>query len=160
MLNMFSRPENPAPRTGIAAKASAKASPEPLRLLRQQPAPANANPKPAAIRNAARTPSIGQYLHHLQHDLKSYVRAETVNAVIGATPGEIQRVARIVAKLKGRYLATLMDLGNAAKGPVGESEVRELRRSREMYEEVELGLARLREAVEAGDLELDGVRAD
>jgi len=151
MLNMFSRQETTPP---TAQKGPAKASPVPLRLLREPP---------AASRKAAlerRAPNIGQYLYHLQHDLKSYVRAETVNAVIGATPGEIQRVARIVAKLKGRYLATLMDLGNTTKGPVGESEVRELRRSREMYEEVELGLTRLREAIEAGDLELDGVKGD
>ena len=161
MLNMFSRQETTPP---AAQKGAAKESPAPLRLLRAPPAaPANTNPAPAASRKAAlerRAPNIGQYLYHLQHDLKSYIRAETVNAVIGATPGEIQRVARIVAKLKGRYLATLMDLGNATKGPVGESEVRELRRSREMYEEVELGLARLREAIEAGDLELDGVKGD
>ena len=155
MLNMFSRSETTPPAPQAAAK-------QPIRLMREQPAaaPANANPKPAAARNPAHTPSVGQYIYHLQHDLKSYVRAETVNAVIGATPGEIQRVARIVAKLKGRYLATLMDLGNAHKGPIGDSEVRELRRAREMYEEVELGLTRLREAIEAGDLELDGVKAD
>ena len=155
MLNMFSRPETAAPAPQAAAK-------QPIRLMREQPAaaPANASPKPAAARSATRTPSVGQYIYHLQHDLKSYVRAETVNAVIGATPGEIQRVARIVAKLKGRYLATLMDLGNAHKGPIGDPEVRELRRAREMYEEVELGLTRLREAIEAGDLELDGVRGD
>src|SRR6185503_17475546 len=152
MLNMFSRSETAAPAPQAAAKA-------PIRLVRE-PAAAPANPKQAPARTAARTPSVGQYIYHLQHDLKSYVRAETVNAVIGATPGEIQRVARIVAKLKGRYLATLMDLGNATKGPVGESEVRELRRSRERYEEVELGLTRLREAIEAGDLELDGVKGD
>ena len=163
MLNMFSRQETPAP---TAQKAAAKASTAPLRLLREPPAAAasaNTNPAPATNRKAAlerRAPNLGQYLYHLQHDLKSYIRAETVNAVIGATPGEIQRVARIVAKLKGRYLATLMDLGNAQKGPVGDSEVRELRRAREMYEEVELGLTRLREAIEAGDLELDGVRGD
>ena len=153
MLNMFSRPETAAP----APQATAKA---PIRLMQPAAAPANTNPKPAPARTAARTPSVGQYIYHLQHDLKSYVRAETVNAVIGATPGEIQRVARIVAKLKGRYLATLMDLGNVHKGPVGDSEVRELRRAREMYEEVELGLTRLREAIEAGDLELDGVKND
>ena len=152
MLNMFSRSETAAPAPQAAAKA-------PIRLVRE-PAAAPANPKQAPARTAARTPSVGQYIYHLQHDLKSYVRAETVNAVIGATPGEIQRVARIVAKLKGRYLATLMDLGNVHKGPVGDSEVRELRRAREMYEEVELGLTRLREAIEAGDLELDGVKAD
>jgi len=159
MLNMFSRPETPAP---AAQKAGAKAPT--VRLVREGAlAPANTHLAPAATRKAAlerRTPNLGQYLHHLQHDLRSYVRAETVNAVIGATPGEIQRVARIVAKLKGRYLATLMDLGNANKGPVGESEVRELRRAREMYEEVELGLMRLRDAIEAGDLDLDGVRGD
>ena len=159
MLNMFSRQETATP---AAQKAAAKASATPVRLVREAPAaPANANP--AAGRKASlerRTPNLGQYLYHLQHDLRSYVRAETVNAVIGATPGEIQRVARIVAKLKGRYLATLMDLGNANKGPVGDSEVRELRRAREMYEEVELGLTRLREAIEAGDLELDGVRGE
>jgi hypothetical protein len=152
MLNMFSRSETAAPAPQAAAKA-------PIRLVRE-PAAAPANPKQAPARTAARTPSVGQYIYHLQHDLKSYVRAETVNAVIGATPGEIQRVARIVAKLKGRYLATLMDLGNAHKGPIGDSEVRELRRAREMYEEVELGLTRLREAIEAGDLELDGVKTD
>jgi len=153
MLNMFSRSETAAP----APQATAK---QPIRLMREQPAAAPATAKPAAARSAARTPSVGQYIYHLQHDLKSYVRAETVNAVIGATPGEIQRVARIAAKLKGRYLATLMDLGNANKGPIGDPEVRELRRTREMYEEVELGLMRLREAIEAGDLELDGVKAD
>jgi hypothetical protein len=162
MLNMFNRQQTPHP---AAQQAAAKSSPAPLRLLREAPAaaPAGANPAPAPSRKVSlerRTPNIGQYLYHLQHDLKSYVRAETINAVIGATPGEIQRVARIVAKLKGRYLATLMDLGNASKGPVGESEVRELRRAREMYEEVELGLTRLREAIEAGDLELDGVKGD
>ena len=45
---------------------------------------------------------------------------------------------------------------------IDEHEDREtlLRRAREMYEEVELGLTRLREAIEAGDLELDGVRGD
>jgi hypothetical protein len=157
MLNMFSRPETPAPATQTIA---AKAANPPVRLVRPGPA---APAAPAANRKVPlerRAPNLGQYLHHLQHDLRSYVRAETVNAVIGATPGEIQRVARIVAKLKGRYLATLMDLGNANKGPVGEAEVRELRRAREMYEEVELGLTRLRDAIEAGDLELDGVRGD
>jgi hypothetical protein len=157
MLSMFTRQESqPAP-----LKAGSVASPA-LRLLREAPVnPANANPTPARKKSPeTRTPSIGQYLYHLQHDLKSYVRAETVNAVIGATPAEVQRVARIAAKLKGRYLATLMDLGTGEKGPVGEAEIRDLRRSREMYEEVELGLAKLREALEAGDLELDGVRAD
>lgn len=177
MLSMFARPEDrpaaPA-RTpaDITPKAAATASKPTIRLL--NPAAANANPphqispRPVAERQAStqsnvierRTPNIGQYLHHLQHDIRSYVKAETLNAVIGTTPAEVQRVARILAKLKGRYLAQLVDLGNGKNGPIGEPEIRDLRRCREMYEEIELGLNTLRAAIEAGDLELDGVRCD
>lgn len=175
MLSMFTRSEDKAapPRASgttpspHAPKAAATASKPTIRLINQ--AAANANPpRPAPERQQAlqqstldrRTPSIGQYLHHLQHDIRSYVKAETLNAVIGTTPAEIQRVARILAKLKGRYLAQLVDLGNGANGPIGEPEIRDLRRCREMYEEVELGLNTLRAAIEAGDLELDGIRGE
>lgn len=172
MLSMFARPEekSAAPAKAPSAhapKAAATASKPTIRLINQ--AAANANPpRPAPERQPAlqqstidrRTPSIGQYLHHLQHDIRSYVKAETLNAVIGTTPAEVQRVARILAKLKGRYLAQLVDLGNGANGPIGEPEIRDLRRCREMYEEVELGLNTLRAAIEAGDLELDGIRGE
>lgn len=104
-------------------------------------------------------PSVGQYLYHLSHDLKSYTRAETVNAVIGARPAEIQRVAKVAAKLKGRYLALVIDLGTSERGPIGEADMRELERARRMSEEAEAGLSALRAAIENGDLELDGVRA-
>lgn len=163
MLSMFARNDDQAkaasPRASAAVSPAAPAGPakSTIRLVD----PAKSDPTP--VRKSAlerRAPSVGQYLHHLQHDIKSYVRAETVNAVIGTTPAEIQRVARILAKLKGRYLAQLVDLGNGSNGPIGEPEIRDLRRTREMYEEVELGLNRLREAIETGDLELDGVRGE
>ena len=166
MLSMFARPEDkakaPPPK---AAPLPGGAGPAPSRstIRLMEPPPANANTSAAPAKKSAlerRTPSVGQYLHHLQHDIKSYVRAETVNAVIGTTPAEIQRVARILAKLKGRYLAQLVDLGNGNNGPIGEAEIRDLRRCREMYEEVETGLNVLREAIEAGDLELDGIRGE
>ena len=166
MLSMFARPEDKAktapPKTAaIPGDAGPAPSRSTIRLM--EPPAANANVGAAPAKKSAlerRTPSVGQYLHHLQHDIKSYVRAETVNAVIGTTPAEIQRVARILAKLKGRYLAQLVDLGNGANGPIGEAEIRDLRRCREMYEEVETGLNVLREAIEAGDLELDGIRGE
>lgn len=159
MLSMFARNDDklatgPKPAAGAPAAAPAKTT---IRLVEPRTASANTARKTPLER---RTPSVGQYLHHLQHDIKSYVRAETTNAVIGTTPAEVQRVARILAKLKGRYLAQLIDLGNTSNGPVGEPEIRDLRRTREMYEEVELGLNRLREAIETGDLELDGVRGE
>lgn len=169
MLSMFARQDDkPAAPTKPAAdmtpKPAASAARPAIRLLNPAAANANPAPRPAAERQSAmierRTPNIGQYLHHLQHDIRSYVKAETLNAVIGTTPAEVQRVARILAKLKGRYLAQLIDLGNGRNGPIGEPEIRELRRCREMYEEVELGLNTLRTAIEAGDLELDGVRGD
>jgi len=172
MLSMFARSEDKAPTpskapAAHAPKAAATASKPTIRLINQ--AAGNANPprhvpeRQAAVQQSTldrRTPSIGQYLHHLQHDIRSYVKAETLNAVIGTTPAEVQRVARILAKLKGRYLAQLVDLGNGANGPIGEPEIRDLRRCREMYEEVELGLNTLRAAIEAGDLELDGIRGE
>lgn len=164
MLSMFARQDDKPP---VAAKPTAQpAQPAPAKTIRlMEPPPANINASPARQKPGQsqierRTPSVGQYLNHLQHDIKSYVRAETVNAVIGTTPAEIQRVARILAKLKGRYLAQLVDLGNGANGPIGEPEIRELRRAREMYEEVAAGLNTLRESIEAGDLELDGIRGD
>jgi len=169
MLSMFARQDDkiatPAKAPAAAAPKAAVAAPAALtntarstiRLL--DPVAANTNP-PRKSALERRAPSIGQYLHHLQHDIRSYVKAETLNAVIGTTPAEVQRVARILAKLKGRYLAQLVDLGNGAKGPIGEPEIRDLRRCREMYEEVELGLNMLRAAIEAGDLELDGVRGE
>jgi hypothetical protein len=82
-----------------------------------------------------------------------------VNAVIGARPAEIQRVAKVAAKLKGRYLALVLDLGAADRGPVGDADMRELERARRMCEEAEAGLTALRSAIQSGDLELDGVRA-
>lgn len=159
MLSMFARNDDKAaaalkPASGAPAAAATKTT---IRLVEPRTANANVTRKTPLER---RTPSVGQYLHHLQHDIKSYVRAETINAVIGTAPAEIQRVARILAKLKGRYLAQLIDLGNGSNGPIGEPEIRDLRRTREMYEEVELGLNRLREAIETGDLELDGVRGE
>lgn len=103
----------------------------------------------------ATAPSVGQYLCHLSHDMRNFTRAETANAVIGATPAELQRVVRLAAKLRGRYLAQVVDLGNPKRGPITESDIRDLGRAREMYEEIDRGLMALRNAIENGDLDVD-----
>jgi hypothetical protein len=123
------------------------------------PAPGPTQPAPRAkiFENA---PSVGQYLYHLNADIRAFTRAETAHAVNTCTPVEVQRVARLLAKLKGRYLAQIVDLTSGKRGPIGEMDIAEIRRSREMAEEVELGLAALRQAIESGDLTLDGVKAD
>jgi hypothetical protein len=133
------------------------------------PAPATATPENSgnmvrlmgedAKRRAkllATAPSVGQYLCHLSHDMRNFTRAETTNAVIGATPAELQRVVRLAAKLRGRYLAQVVDLGNPKRGPITESDIRDLGRAREMYEEIDRGLMNLRHAIESGDLDVDG----
>lgn len=101
-------------------------------------------------------PSVGQYLCHLSHDMRNFTRAETANAVIGASPAELQRVVRLAAKLRGRYLAQVVDLGNPKRGPITEADIRDLGRAREMYEEIDRGLMALRNAIESGDLDVDG----
>jgi hypothetical protein len=106
----------------------------------------------------ATAPSVGQYLCHLSHDMRNFTRAETANAVIGASPGELQRVVRLAAKLRGRYLAQVVDLGNPKRGPITESDIRDLGRAREMYEEIDRGLNALRHAIESGDLDLEGTQ--
>jgi len=105
-------------------------------------------------------PSVGQYLYHLNSDVRAFTRAETAHAVNSCTPIEVQRVARLLAKLKGRYIAQIVDLASGKRGPIGELDVADIRRAREMAEEVEMGLSALRLAIENGDLTLDGVKAE
>jgi hypothetical protein len=108
----------------------------------------------------ATAPTTGQYLYHLAADIRAFTRSEIGGAVVGATPAEVQRLARLTAKLKGRYLAQALDLTAPEHGPIGEADVRFLERARFMYEEVERALNALRHAVETGDLALEGLRRD
>jgi len=161
MLSMFGRGEEakPAMKPGAAAVANGR--------------PANANgpalrvptaKSPAATSSRSRLfenpPTVGQYLYHLAADVRNFTRAEIGGSVVGATPAEVQRLARLVAKLKGRYLAQALDLASTEHGPIAEADVRYLERARFMYEEVERALDSLRHAIEIGDLALEGLKRD
>lgn len=106
------------------------------------------------------SPSIRQYLFHLTADARRVNETEVRSAVVGVTPVEIERVARAVAKLRGRYLAQVVDTGATAQGPLTSGEVEQLRQARENYEELEAGFAALRAAIESGEVPLEGVRRD
>lgn len=182
MLSMFSKrpaPEKPSNDKRIEPNVirSDGSNVTPLKMPLKVDVPAPAAPAPessAPARTPANrptaaaqrlkifenAPSTGQYIYHLNSDLRSFIKAETANAVVKCTPVEVQRVTRLLAKLKGRYLAQVVDLGSLKRASIGEMDISELRRSREMAEEVELGLAALREAISKGDLPLDGVKAD
>jgi hypothetical protein len=155
MLSMFGRGDEPKPAMtpGTAPVAAAH--------------PANTNgPTLRAAAPAARArsfenpPSVGQYLVHLASDIRSFTRAEISGTVVGATPAEVQRLARLTAKLKSRYFAQALDLTSTEHGPVSEADIRYLERSRFMYEEVERALDSLRHAIQTGDLALEGLKRD
>ncbi len=105
-------------------------------------------------------PNARQYLLHLTADTRRVSEQEVRSAVVAVTPTEVERVARAVAKLRGRYLAQIVDAGTAKQGAPSRGEVEQLRHARESYEELESGFATLRAAIEAGEIPLEGVRRD
>jgi hypothetical protein len=169
MLSMFGRNDDPKPalKSGNAAPTLQPPANVNGPVLRATP-PATAtvpNPRTAAIaskraRLFENPPTTGQYLLYLAADIRNFTRSEIGGAVVGATPAEIQRLARLVAKLKGRYLAQALDLAGTEHGPIVEADVRFLERARFMYEEVETALGALRHAIETGDLALEGLKRD
>lgn len=170
MLSMFNTRDEakaapapaPAPRPKRPAAVNSNALPHGAAttapIYAMQPPPRSANRERAQF--FERSPSVGQYLYHLATDLKNFTRAETQNAVVGATPVEVQRLGRILAKLKGRYLAQALDLGAVNHGPVTEIDIRNLERARVMYEELDRALGAVRNAIESGDLALEGLQKD
>jgi hypothetical protein len=154
MLSMFGRGDEPKPALtpGTAPVVAAR--------------PANTNgpalraTAPAKGRSFENPPSVGQYLVHLSADIRSFTRAEISGTVVGATPAEVQRLARLTAKLKSRYFAQALDLTSSEHGPISEADIRYLERSRFMYEEVERALDSLRHAIQTGDLALEGLKRD
>ncbi len=100
MLSMFGRGEEPKPpmTPGTAPVAATRPANTNGPTLR-------ATPPTARARGFESPPSVGQYLVHLASDIRSFTRAEISGTVVGATPAEVQRLARLTAKLKGRYFA-------------------------------------------------------
>lgn len=156
MLSMFGRGED--------AKQPVKPGSAPVLAAR----PANTNgpalrapvPTVAKPRGYENAPTVGQYLVHLAADIRSFTRSEISGTVVGATPAEVQRLARLAAKLKSRYFAQALDLTSTEHGPISETDIRYLERSRFMYEEVERALDALRHSIETGDLALEGLKRD
>ena len=155
MLSMFGRGEDPKPpmKPGTAPVVAARPANTNGPALR-------ATPASSAKARFENPPTVGQYLVHLASDIRNFTRAEITGTVVGATPAEVQRLARLTAKLKSRYFAQALDLTSVEHGPISESDVRFLERARFMYEEVERALDSLRHAIQSGDLALEGLKRD
>jgi hypothetical protein len=145
-------------RADRRARAEAADGPrEPVFARTAAPKPADAKPALPSIDSA---PTVRQFLSQLGAQERKLARREALNAVIDVAPGEVEKLARLVARLRGRYLAKLIDLGNNTETLPGELEISEIRRVRERFEELELGLAAVKEALSEGDLTLRGLRPE
>jgi len=141
------------------AKPEARQSREP-RLIDLFHGKGKAKPAEPAAAPVASPQTTRQFLYQLVGDAKKLARKEALNAVIDASPREIERLAWLVARLRGRYLAQVVDMGNNPEVIPGELEISELRRSRERYEEAERGFAAIKAALGEGEIILRGVRPD
>jgi hypothetical protein len=145
-------------RADRRARAEATDGPrEPVFARTAAPKAPDAKPSLPAIDSA---PTVRQFLSQLGAQERKLARKEALNAVIDVAPGEVEKLARLVARLRGRYLAKLIDLGNNTDTLPGELEIAEIRRVRERFEELEAGLAAVKEALSEGDLTLRGLRPE
>ena len=146
-----------AAATRPANSAAPAAAPATARRVVAQPAARASVPatQPAVAPRPAL--SVQQYLRELQFQVSGHNQNEVRQALVDVTPGEIERVSRVVAKLRGRYLAQVLELGQTVHKPVPEGEIKQLRAHREMYEEAARGLDYLKDAIEKGDIGLNGV---
>lgn len=148
------RPAEPSGRSTAPAK--------PVPTARQGARPPVAKPRSKAAWLHEGLPQRGrvnaaQYIRELERFTAEESRRVVADTVMDVNPAEIEGVAKLAARIKGRYLAKLLDLGNPSKSAVQDTEVRELTRYRETYEELARGLDLLKAAIEAGDIGVSGM---
>lgn len=100
--------------------------------------------------------NAAQYVRELDRFAAEENRRAVSDVVMEVNQSEVEGVVRHAARIKGRYLAKLLDIGNKSKSGVMEAEVSELTRYRETYEELARGLDILKSAIEAGDISVSG----
>ena len=102
-------PAQPAAPAAAATRPANSAAPAtaPAAARRVVAQPAVRASVPATQPAAAPRPalSVQQYLRELQFQVSGHNQNEVRQALVDVTPGEIERVSRVVAKLRGRYLA-------------------------------------------------------
>jgi hypothetical protein len=81
----------------------------------------------------------------------------TRDAVMDVASHEVERVAHLAARVRGRYIAKLLDAGNSEQVGLKEVELLELRRYRESQEELCRGLDLLKSAIAEGDIGVSGM---
>lgn len=98
-----------------------------------------------------------QYARELDRFAADEARRTVADTLLDVRSAEIEGVAKLAARIKARYLAKLLDVGNPQKSGVQETEIKELVRYRETYEELGRGLDMLKASIESGDVVVSGM---
>ena len=97
-----------------------------------------------------------QYVSELDRFLNKQNEHLTKKVVLGVSSVEIERLVKLSAKVRGRYIAKLLDLGGDGHLVLKESELIDLRRTRESHEELLAGLNVLKNAISNGEIIVRG----
>ena len=97
-----------------------------------------------------------QYVVELDRFLNRQNNNLTQGVVLDVSSHEIEQVIKLSARVRGRYIAKVLDIGRSEAGGLKESELLELRRHRQSCEELSLGIDILKEAIAVGDISVIG----
>ena len=103
-----------------------------------------------------RTVNARQYVVELDRFLNRQNNNLTQGVVLDVSSHEIEQVIRLSARVRGRYIAKVLDIGRSETGGLKESELLELRRHRQSCEELSFGIDILKEAIAVGDISVTG----
>lgn len=154
----------PAARPPVAQTKPVARQPEPLRAERPERSERTDRTEPQAAWLSGQNTGLPrksvnrqQLLRELDGFQRQQFASEARKTVMDVSAREIESIVTIAAKLRGRYLAKLLDAGTSGRGPVTEGEMREIARCREMYEEARRGVDELKQALEQGEIVLQGM---
>ncbi|MBT5263887.1 MAG: hypothetical protein HOL85_03580 [Rhodospirillaceae bacterium] len=156
-INQATSPRAPAPRSKTNAKAEAQAAKIPAQAKRPRATARQANAEWLGDSDTKRAVNPQQYVRELERFLGDQNRKETRDAVLNVTSTEIEGVASLAARIRGRYLAKLLDTGNSSDVGLREGELRELIRYRESHEELLRGLELIKGSIQSGDITVTGM---
>ncbi len=144
-------PANPKPANANASssRGSVKLSSRRAETIREIAA--------VPARKAAGEVNPQQYIRELDRFHSEQNRRLTRDVVMDVASHEVERVAKLAAKIRGRYIAKLLDAGNSEQAGLKEAELAELRRYRESHEELCHGLELLKTAIAEGDISISGM---
>ena len=94
-------------------------------------------------------PEVGSNVRRLLFENLDNITASSIEK-------EIEQVIKLAARVRGRYIAKVLDIGRSETGGLKESELLELRRHRQSCEELSLGIDILKEAIAVGDISVTG----